>query len=110
MTQVLNKIELIESCRPNKVQVYRFVRINNSSHCDLLLNSHIFSIPVEAENPSLSQLCYRRLWGSQYRRTLILGYYLDAFSNYLLHTWQPNVYRGHDNWHTEGESFPIFSY
>ncbi|KAK7849743.1 hypothetical protein CFP56_002437 [Quercus suber] len=76
-------IELIESCR-NKVQVYWPVRmpqlhvslhfhltpiimINDSSRCDLLLNSQNFcrSIPTRAKNPSLSRLCYRRLWGSQ---------------------------------------------
>ncbi|XLT34713.1 hypothetical protein HN873_066005 [Arachis hypogaea] len=36
-----------------------------------------------AENPSLSRLCYRRLWGSRNRRALILvwAYYLDAFSS-----------------------------
>ena len=47
------------------------------------MNSQNFfcSIPAGAENPSLSQLCYRRLWGSRNRRTLILGWvsYLDAF-------------------------------
>ncbi|KAL5782406.1 hypothetical protein ACOSP7_007435 [Xanthoceras sorbifolium] len=47
------------------------------------------SIPRGAENPSLSRLCYRRLWGSRNRRALILGwaYYLDAFSSYPLRTW-----------------------
>ncbi|KAF7123301.1 hypothetical protein RHSIM_Rhsim12G0135200 [Rhododendron simsii] len=57
-----------------------------------------------AENPSLSRLCYRRLWGSRNRRALILGwaYYLDAFSSYPLRTWLPSVYRGHDNWYTRG--------
>lgn len=73
-------IELIGSYR-NKVQVYRSVRmpqlhtslhfhltpivmINGSSRRDLLLNSQNFcrSIPAGAENPSLSRLCYRRLW------------------------------------------------
>ncbi|KAL8230216.1 hypothetical protein R6Q59_000246 [Mikania micrantha] len=113
-------IELIGSCR-NKVQVYRSVRmpqlhtslhfhltpivmINGSSRRDLLLNSQNFcrSIPAGAENPSLSRLCYRRLWGSRNRRALILGwaYYLDAFSSYPLRTWLPSVYRGHDNWYT----------
>ncbi|KAF5813524.1 hypothetical protein HanRHA438_Chr03g0110511 [Helianthus annuus] len=85
-------IELIGSCR-NKVQVYRSVRmpqlhtslhfhltpivmINGSSRRDLLLNSQNFcrSIPAGAENPSLSRLCYRRLWGSWNRRALILGW------------------------------------
>ncbi|KAL3010306.1 hypothetical protein AAZX31_07G134600 [Glycine max] len=67
-------IELIESCR-NKVQVYRSVR-NGSSRRDLLLNSQNFfrSIPAGAENPSLSRLCYRRLWGSRNKRALILGW------------------------------------
>ena len=123
-------IELIGSCR-NKVQVYRSVRmpqlhtslhfhltpivmINGSSRRDLLLNSQSFfrSIPAGAENPSLSRLCYRRLWGSRNRRALILGwaYYLDAFSSYPLRTWLPSVYRGHDNWHTRGASFPVLSY
>ncbi|KAI3467921.1 hypothetical protein Pfo_024584, partial [Paulownia fortunei] len=104
-------IELIRS-RRNKVQVYRSIRmpqlhtslhfhltpivmINSSSRCDLLLNSQNFcrSIPVGAENPSLSQLCYRKLWESQNRRALILGwaYYLDAFSSYPLRTWLPSV-------------------
>ncbi|KAL8247722.1 hypothetical protein R6Q59_008938 [Mikania micrantha] len=83
-------IELIGSCR-NKVQVYRSVRmpqlhtslhfhltpivmINGLSRRDLLLNSQNFcrSIPAGAENPSLSRLCYRRLWGSRNRRALIL--------------------------------------
>ena len=123
-------IELIGSCR-NKVQVYRSVRmpqlhtslhfhltpivmINGSSRRDLLLNSQNFcrSIPAGAENPSLSRLCYRRLWGSRNRRALILGwaYYLDAFSSYPLRTWLPSVYRGHDNWYTRGASFPVLSY
>ncbi|KAJ3674184.1 hypothetical protein LUZ61_022037 [Rhynchospora tenuis] len=59
-------------------------------------------VPRWAENPSLSRLCYRRLWGSQNRRALILGwaYYLAAFSSYPLRTWLPSVYRGHDNWYT----------
>ncbi|KAF3449793.1 hypothetical protein FNV43_RR05871 [Rhamnella rubrinervis] len=115
-------IELIGSCR-NKVQVYRSVRmpqlhtslhfhltpivmINGSSRRDLLLNSQNFcrSTPAGAENPSLSWLCYRKLWGSRNRRALILGwaYYLDAFSSYPLRTWLPSVYRGHDNCPTLG--------
>ena len=123
-------IELIGSCR-NKVQVYRSVRmpqlhtslhfhltpivmINGSSRRDLLLNSQNFcrSIPAGAENPSLSRLCYRRLWGSRNRRALILGwaYYLGAFNSYPLHTRLPSVYRGHDNWYTRGASFPVLSY
>nr|KYP43983.1 Uncharacterized protein ORF91 [Cajanus cajan] len=81
--------------------------INGSSRRDLLLNSQNFfrSTPAGAENPSLSRLCYRRLWGSRNRRALILGwvYYLDAFSSYPLRTWLPSVYRGHDNWHTRGK-------
>ena len=83
--------QLIGSCR-NKVQVYRSVRmpqlhtslhfhltpivmINGSSRRDLLLNSQNFcrSTPAGAETPSLSWLCYRRLWGSRNRRALILG-------------------------------------
>ncbi|KAG9438580.1 hypothetical protein H6P81_021475 [Aristolochia fimbriata] len=62
-----------------------------------------------AENPSLSRLYYRGLWGSRNRRALILGwaYYLDAFSSYPLRTWLPSVYRGHDNWYTRGASFPV---
>ncbi|CAA7019114.1 unnamed protein product [Microthlaspi erraticum] len=120
----------LRSCR-NKVQVYRSVRmpqlhtslhfhltpivmINGSSRRDLLLNSQNFchSIPAGAENPLLSRLCYRRLWGSRNRRALILGwaYYLDAFSSYPLRTWLPSVYRGHDNWYTRGASFPVLSY
>ncbi|GAV76034.1 LOW QUALITY PROTEIN: hypothetical protein CFOL_v3_19509, partial [Cephalotus follicularis] len=79
------------------------VLINGSSRRDLLLNSQNFchSIPPEVENP-LSRLCYWRLWGSQNRRALILGwaYYLDAFSSYPLSTWLPSVYHGHDNWYT----------
>ncbi|XLS65668.1 hypothetical protein HN51_025642 [Arachis hypogaea] len=86
---------------------------NGSSRRDLLLNSQSFfrSIPAGAEKPSLSRLCYRRLWGSRNRRALILGwaYYLDAFSSYPLRTWLPSVYRGHDNWHTRGASFPVLS-
>ncbi|KAF1876829.1 hypothetical protein Lal_00033156 [Lupinus albus] len=80
---------------------------NGSSRRDLLLNSQNFfrSIPAGAKNPSLSRLCYRRLWGSRNRRALILGwaYYLDAFSSYPLRTWLPSVYRGHDNWYTRGK-------
>ncbi|KAF3645142.1 hypothetical protein FXO37_21114 [Capsicum annuum] len=124
-------IELIRSCR-SKVQVYRSVRmpklhtslhfhltlivmINGSSRCDFLLNSRKHfcrSIPAGAENPSLSQLCYRKLWGSRNRRALILGwaYYLDAFSSYSFRTWLPSVYRGHDNWYTRGAPFPVPSY
>ncbi|KAJ3678909.1 hypothetical protein LUZ61_021171 [Rhynchospora tenuis] len=65
-------------------------------------------IRSRAENPSLSRLCYRRLWGSQNRRALILGwaYYLAAFSSYPLRTWLPSVYRGHDNWYTRGAGSP----
>nr|TKS04621.1 hypothetical protein D5086_0000140900 [Populus alba] len=81
--------------------------INDSSRRDLLLNSQNFcrSILAGAENPSLSRLCYRRLWGSRNRRALILGwaYYLDAFSSYPLRTWLPSVYRGHNNWYTRGK-------
>ncbi|KAK7273156.1 hypothetical protein RIF29_14204 [Crotalaria pallida] len=46
---------------------------NGSSRRDLLLNSQNFfrSIPAGAENPSLSRLCCRRLWGSRNRRALI---------------------------------------
>ncbi|KAK7262996.1 hypothetical protein RJT34_30580 [Clitoria ternatea] len=84
---------------------------NGSSRRDLLLNSQNFfrSIHAGAENPSLSRLCYQRLWGSRNRRALILGwaYYLDAFSSYPLRTWLPSVYRGHDNWYTRGASFPL---
>uniref|UniRef100_A0A3Q7HP82 Uncharacterized protein n=1 Tax=Solanum lycopersicum TaxID=4081 RepID=A0A3Q7HP82_SOLLC len=101
-------IKLIKS-RRNNVQVYRSVRmpqlhtslhfdltpilmINGSSCRDLLLNSQknfCCSITVGAENPSLSQLCYWKLWGSWNWRALILGwaYYLDAFSCYPLRTW-----------------------
>ncbi|KAL0827062.1 hypothetical protein Bca101_050739 [Brassica carinata] len=79
----------------------------DQSRRDLLLNSQNFchSIPAWAENPLLSRLCYRRLWGSRNRRALILGwaYYLDAFSSYPLRTWLPSVYRGHDNWYTRGK-------
>ncbi|KAK4716628.1 hypothetical protein R3W88_014966 [Solanum pinnatisectum] len=42
------------------------VMINGSSRRDLLLNSQknfCRSIPARAENPSLSRLCYRKLWG-----------------------------------------------
>ncbi|CAN6445002.1 unnamed protein product [Victoria cruziana] len=123
-------IELIGSCR-NKVQISRSVRmpqlhtslhfhltpivmINGSSRRDLILDSQYFcrSISAGTENPSLSQLCYQRLWGSRNRRALILGwaYYLDAFSSYPLRTWLPSVYRGHDNWYTRGASFPVLSY
>ncbi|KAK9081069.1 hypothetical protein Scep_031064 [Stephania cephalantha] len=84
--------------------------INGSSRRDLLLDSQNFcrSIPAGAENPSLSRLCYRRIWGSRNRRALILGwaYYLDAFSSYPLRTWLPSVYRGHDNWYTRGAGSP----
>ncbi|CAN6453970.1 unnamed protein product [Victoria cruziana] len=111
-------IELIGSCR-NKVQISGSVRmpqlhtslhfhltlimmINGSSRRDLIMDSQYFcrSIPIGTENPSLSQLCYQRLWGSRNRRALILGwaYYLYAFSSYLLHTWIPSIYHGHDNW------------
>lgn len=114
-----------------KVQIYRSVRmpqlhtllhfhlapivmINGSSRRDLILDSRYFcrSIPAGAENPPLSRLCYRRLWGSRNRRALILGwaYYLDAFSSYPLRTWLPSVYRGHDNWYTRGAHFPVLSY
>jgi len=87
---------------------------NGSSCCDLLLNSQNFfrSILAGVENPSLSRLCYQRLWESRNRRALILGwvYYLDAFNNYPLRTWLPSVYRGHDNWNTRGASFSVLSY
>ncbi|PWA82978.1 hypothetical protein CTI12_AA174170 (chloroplast) [Artemisia annua] len=58
------------------------VMINGSSRRDLLLNSQKFcsSIPAGAENPSLSRLCYRRLWGSRNRRALILGLRKDRGS------------------------------
>ncbi|KAI3876785.1 hypothetical protein MKX03_037452 [Papaver bracteatum] len=123
-------IELIGSCR-NKIQVYRSIRmphlhtslhfhlthivmINGSYRHDLLLYSQNFcrSIHEGVENPSLSRLCYRGIWGSQNRRALILGwaYYLDAFSSYSLLSWMPSVYRGHDNWYTKGVSFQVLSY
>ncbi|CAN4128265.1 unnamed protein product [Withania somnifera] len=102
-------IKLIRSFR-NKVQVYRSIRmprlhtslhfhltpivmINGLSHRGLLLNSQKLRccIPTGPENPSLSRLCYRKLWGSWNRRALILGwaYYLDAFNSYSLRTWLP---------------------
>lgn len=119
-------IELIRSCS-NKVQIFRSIRM---PQLHTLLHFHLTpivitarlavtlsayfcrSIPAGAENPSLSRLCYRRLWGSKSRRALILGwaYYLDAFSRYPLRTWLPSVYRGHDNWYTRGASFPVLSY
>ncbi|PHT36870.1 hypothetical protein CQW23_24570 [Capsicum baccatum] len=124
-------IELIRSCR-NKVQVYRSIRmpqlhtslhfyltpivmISSSSHCDLLLNSQknfCRSISAGVENPSLSRLCYRKLWESRNRRSLILGwdYYLDAFNSYPLCTWPPSIYHGYDNWYTRGVSFLVLSY
>ncbi|KAF8024344.1 hypothetical protein BT93_F1511 [Corymbia citriodora subsp. variegata] len=79
------------------------VMINSSSRRDIFLNSQKFcrSIPTGVENPSLSRLCYRRLWGT---------YYLDAFSSYPLCTWLPSVYRGHNNWYTRGVSFLVLSY
>ncbi|CAL9111570.1 unnamed protein product [Musa acuminata var. zebrina] len=68
------------------------VMINDSS---LILDSQYFyrSILVGTENPSLSRLCYRGLWGSRNKRALILGWacYLDAFSSYPLRTWLPSV-------------------
>ncbi|KAG6467616.1 hypothetical protein ZIOFF_028433 [Zingiber officinale] len=80
--------------------------INGSSRRDLILDSQYFcrSIPAGTENPSLSRLCYRGLWGSRNKRALILRWacYLDAFSSYPLRTWLPSVYRGHDNWYTRG--------
>ncbi|KAK4733927.1 hypothetical protein R3W88_008188 [Solanum pinnatisectum] len=79
--------------------------INDSSRRDLLLNSQnnlCRSILARSENPSLSRLCYRKIWGSWNRRTLFLGY--------LLRTWLPNVYRGYDNWYTRGASFLVLSY
>ncbi|KAG6498235.1 hypothetical protein ZIOFF_046147 [Zingiber officinale] len=65
------------------------------------------SIPAGTENPSLSRLCYRGLWGSRNKRALILRWacYLDAFSSYPLCTWLPSVYRGHDNWYTRVANF-----
>ncbi|CAN6472629.1 unnamed protein product [Victoria cruziana] len=90
------------------------VMLNGSSCCDLILNSQYFyhSIPAGTENPSLSQLCYQRLWGSRNRKALILGwaYYLDAFSSYPLCTWLPSIYYGHNNWYTRGASFPVLLY
>ncbi|CAN6462614.1 unnamed protein product [Victoria cruziana] len=96
-------IELIGSCR-NKVQISRSVRmtqLHTSLHFHLtpivMING---SSHPGTENPSLSQLCYQRLWGSRNRRALILGwaYYLDAFSSYPLRTWLPSICRRHDNW------------
>ncbi|PHU11563.1 Photosystem II CP47 reaction center protein [Capsicum chinense] len=54
------------------------------------------------ENPSLSRLCYRKLWESRNRRELILGwaYHLDAYRSYPLRIWLPSIYCGHDNWYT----------
>ncbi|MBA0626515.1 hypothetical protein Godav_004171 [Gossypium davidsonii] len=73
--------------KENKVQVYRSVRmlqlhtslhfhltpivmINDSSRRDLFLNSQNFChlIPIVTENPLLSLLYYRRLWGTVIRR------------------------------------------
>ncbi|CAN6476480.1 unnamed protein product [Victoria cruziana] len=85
--------------------------INGSSCRDLILNSQYFyrSIPAGTGNPSLSQLCYQRLWGSRNRGALILGwaYYLDAFSSYPLRTWLPNIYCGHNNWYTRATTLPL---
>ncbi|MCE3049812.1 hypothetical protein HAX54_045839 [Datura stramonium] len=98
-------IELIRSCR-NEVQVYRSVRmpqLHTSLYFHLtpivMINDSSRSIPAGAKNPSLSRLCYRKLWESWNRIALILGwaYYLDAFSSYPFRTWLPSVYRGHDN-------------
>ncbi|KAL8517575.1 hypothetical protein ACS0TY_015728 [Phlomoides rotata] len=49
--------------------------INDSSSCDLFLNSQNFcySILSRAENPSLSRLCCWKQWGSRKRKALILG-------------------------------------
>ncbi|KAA0037020.1 Metallocarboxypeptidase inhibitor [Cucumis melo var. makuwa] len=73
-------IKLIGSCR-NKFQVYwparmpqlhtslhfhltLIVMINDSSRRDLFFHSQNFyrSVPAGAENPSLSRMCYWRLW------------------------------------------------
>ncbi|CAA0818651.1 Unknown protein [Striga hermonthica] len=90
------------------------VMINGSSRRDLLLNSEDFcrSMPAGVESPSLSRLCYRKLWGSRNRRALILGwaYYLDAFNSYPLRTRLLSIYLGHDNWYTRGASFSVLSY
>ncbi|TYI43387.1 hypothetical protein ES332_A01G166300v1 [Gossypium tomentosum] len=107
-------IELISSYR-NKVQVYWSVRmpqLHTSLHLHLTPIVMINGSSRRTENPLPSRLCYRRLWGSRNRRALILvwAYYLDAFSSYLLRTWLPSVYRGHDNWYTRGASFPVLSY
>ncbi|KAK7376239.1 hypothetical protein VNO78_34825 [Psophocarpus tetragonolobus] len=61
---------------------------------------------------AVSAVLPEALGKSRNRRALILGwvYYLDAFSSYPLRTWLPSVYRGHDNWHTRGASFPVLSY
>ena len=91
-----------------------FTSVSFSKYCDEIgIQRNLTApIPAGAENPSLSRLCYQRLWGSRNRRALILGwaYYFDAFSSYPLHTWLPSVYRGHDNWYTRGASFPVLSY
>ncbi|KAG6516207.1 hypothetical protein ZIOFF_026657 [Zingiber officinale] len=72
----------------------------------------VFGMTIGTENPSLSRLCYRGLWGSRNKRALILRWacYLDAFSSYPLRTWLPSVYRGHDNWYTRGVSPHTWSY
>uniref|UniRef100_A0A6N2MSY0 Uncharacterized protein n=1 Tax=Salix viminalis TaxID=40686 RepID=A0A6N2MSY0_SALVM len=64
--------------------------------------SFVHSRSFAFENPSLSRLCYRRIWGSRNRRALILGWahYLDVFSSYPLRSWLPSVYRGHNNRYT----------
>ncbi|KAG6482163.1 hypothetical protein ZIOFF_058794 [Zingiber officinale] len=66
----------------------------------IYLNHTFWAEPVNGtENPSLSRLCHRGLWGSRNQKALILSWacYLDAFSSYPLCTWLPSVYRGHDS-------------
>ncbi|RZR80436.1 hypothetical protein BHM03_00006484 [Ensete ventricosum] len=116
----MNKVQISRSVRMPQLHtslhfhLTPIVMINGSSRRDLILDSQYFcrSIPPGTENPSLSRLCYRGLWGSRNKRALILRWacYLDAFSSYPLRTWLPSVYRGHDNWYTRGASFPVLSY
>jgi len=91
------------------------VMISDSSRCNLLLNSQknlCRSIPAGAENPSLSRLCYQKLWESRNGIALILegAHYLNALSSYMLRTWLPSIYRGHDTWYIRGGTFPVLLY
>ncbi|KAL4376959.1 hypothetical protein GQ457_02G031200 [Hibiscus cannabinus] len=108
--ETIQNIEIEAAYNHCTSQLTPIVMINGLSCCDLFLNSQNFFnlIPASTENPFRLGHAIEGSGKVKIREHSSWGwaYYLDAFSNYPLHTWLPNVYRGHDNWYTTCASFP----